>query len=103
VVQRDVGVSLVLDLLFGRLDLADEEVHNLDSFLLDTGLDGVPFGEVVEGLQHVYSLLDSGHLLEGEVDDVLVHYVQFFHASLESVVLLVPVRSLHVQDLLLLV
>ena len=103
VMEGDVGVALVLDLLLGGLNLCDEEVHDLEGLLLDAGLDAIALGEVVEGFEHVDALLDGGDLLEGEVDYVLVHHVQLLNPRLECVVLLMPVRGLHVQDLLLLV
>ena len=89
--ERDVGVSLVFDLLLGELYLSDEEVHNLDGFLLDTGLDAVSLCKVIEGLEHVHSLFDSCDLLEGKVNHVLIHDIQLFHSSLEGIVLFVPV------------
>lgn len=89
--ERNIGISFVFDLLLGELYLSDEEVHDLDGFLLDAGLDAVSFGKVIEGLEHVDSLLNSCDLLEGKINDVLIHDIQLFHSSLEGIVLLVPV------------
>lgn len=89
--ERDVGISLIFDLLFGELYLGDEEVHDFDGFLLDAGLDAVSLGKVIESLEHVDSLLDSCDLFEGKINDVLVHDVQLFHSCFEGIVLFVPI------------
>lgn len=42
-------------------------------------------------------------MFEGKVYHILVHHVQLFYSAFEGVVLLVPVRCLHIQDFVLLV
>lgn len=89
--KRDVGISFVFNLLFGEFYFGYEEIHDFDGFLLDAGFDAVSLCKVIKGLKHVNSLLDCCHLLEGEVNDVLVHDVQLFYSCFESIVLLVPI------------
>lgn len=42
--ERDVGISLIFDLLLGELYFGYEEVHDFDGFLFDAGLDAVSLG-----------------------------------------------------------
>lgn len=89
--ERDVWISFVFDLLLGEFYFGDEEIHDFDGFLLDAGFDAVSLGKVIKGLKHVDSLLDCCDLLEGKVNDVLVHDVQLFYSCFEGIVLFVPI------------
>lgn len=84
------NVPPLLVLVFGGLHLTHKQVEDLRRLLPHADLDALPLGQVVKSLQHFNSLLDSGHLLEGVLDDVLVHDIQLLHASLEGVVFIVP-------------
>ena len=102
VVHRDEEhLLLVVELGLGLVELLDEEVHDGLGLVLDGGSDGVPLGQVVEGLQHLDAELHGRDRLEGRVDDLLVHDVQLFHLVLEGVELLVPLGGLHVEYLVL--
>ncbi len=101
--QGNVRILFIFNFLLGILNFRDKQVHNLNSFLFDTCLDAISFCQVIEGFEHVNSLLDSGYLLEGEINDVLIHHIQLFNSSFEGIVLLVPIGSLDIQYLILLV
>lgn len=99
--ERYVRIFFILNLLLCTFNFWNKQVHDLYSFLFHTCLDAISLSKIVKCFKHIHSLLDRSHLLKCKVYHVLIHHVKLFHASLECIVLLVPIWCFYIQNFIL--
>lgn len=91
-VYRDqvLHVLHMVELILSLLQLQLEKVDDLPCFFLYPDLDALPFGQIVEGLQHLHPFFYGHDRLKCEHYHLLIHYVQILHPDFKSVEFVMP-------------
>mmetsp|Transcript_27988 Transcript_27988/g.68419 ORF Transcript_27988/g.68419 Transcript_27988/m.68419 type:complete len:657 (-) Transcript_27988:774-2744(-) len=92
-----VGIELLEDIV----ELIAKDAIHVRRLLLDSALDRLALGQVVEGLEHLEALVGRDDRLKGRGDDVLHHNLEILDAVFEDVVVIVPLGGLDVENVVL--
>mmetsp|Transcript_21536 Transcript_21536/g.50674 ORF Transcript_21536/g.50674 Transcript_21536/m.50674 type:complete len:399 (+) Transcript_21536:11414-12610(+) len=94
-------VAALVKLFLDAVDVLHEDLEHMRRLLLDRALDVLTLGKVVECLEHVHTGGDSRDAVKRNTDDILHHDLEVLDSVFESVVVVVPLGCLDIQDVVL--